>query len=203
MGWGFGSLKNNYEMGCISMMKKYSVRSLVLAFCLCFMVAMPAWAAVDSTAQIGGSTVHQMLPYPPELPSEKDTIKPYGTEPSAQGWDFAKDGIYDGRFSIYEGPIYTNKCFYIADMYWCRIACSGEDAYIPFSLCNYCVTCGRHIKTVNSYETPKTWGHSIDAIEKMYAGNSHAGHYLCPYIDKEYNGLRIGGTIYVNNKNEW
>lgn len=48
MGWGFGSLKNNYEMGCISMMKKYSVRSLVLAFCLCFMVAMPAMAAEDT-----------------------------------------------------------------------------------------------------------------------------------------------------------
>lgn len=54
MGWGFGSLKNNYEMGCISMMKKYSVRSLVLAFCLCFAIAMPAFAAAGDIAEQGG-----------------------------------------------------------------------------------------------------------------------------------------------------
>ncbi len=63
-------------------MKKFRLLGLILTLCMCFAIAMPAWAAVDSTAQIGGSTVHQMLPYPPELPSEKDTIKPYGTEPS-------------------------------------------------------------------------------------------------------------------------
>lgn len=33
------------------MMKKYSVWSLVLAFCLCFAIAMPAWAAEDTTEQ--------------------------------------------------------------------------------------------------------------------------------------------------------
>ena len=186
-------------------MKKFRLLGLILTLCMCFAIAMPAWAAVDSTAQIGGSTVHQMLPYPPELPSEKDTIKPYGTEPSAQGWDFAKDGMYRGSFRFSSGPIYTNNCFYTADMYWCKIVCSGEESNIPFYLGNYCVTCDSFIGLGNRYETPKSTWDSIEVIEKMYAGNRHAGHYLCPYIDKEHNGdyINIGGKIYVNNTNEW
>ena len=41
------------------MMKKHNVLSLVLAFCLCFMVAMPAWAAnYDEIGEFSGPKIN-------------------------------------------------------------------------------------------------------------------------------------------------
>ena len=47
---------------CFSMMKKQNVLSLVLAFCLCFMVAMPAWAA-EETEILLNDELELVIPY--------------------------------------------------------------------------------------------------------------------------------------------
>lgn len=182
-------------------MKKFRLLGLILTLCMCFAIAMPAWAAVDSTAQIGGSTVHQMLPYPPEF---EDGIDPYGAEPPTEGWDFKKEGTYYGSFWSTHTTLYTDRYFYLGTYLEMKISCTGELPNMSFGIGAKCMYCDDDLGSLGDFSTGEVGSVPVTNSVRLYGGTKHTGHYVYFYITNDQDnagGLKgkLEGSFSINS----
>ncbi len=165
-------------------MKKFRLLGLILTLCMCFAVAMPAWAADDNTAQIDGNTVHHMLPYPPSFSTP---VEPYSTSKPTVGWDFATNGTYYGDFWSTHSTLYTDCYFYLGTYLKMSFSCLGEVPYLPFRIGARCLTCDHKDLGILGSFTTGAVGEGVSDSVKLYGGKNHTGHYVYFYITNDQN----------------
>lgn len=175
-------------------MKKFRLLGLILTLCMCFAIAMPAWAADGSAAN------DDVAVYTSEADSDNNdsSIEPRSTDLPKYEWNLIGLGDYEGSFNeLRTSTMYTSRYFTPTFSYIFNVTSGAPRRSFVTGV--YCLDCGYAAQTSGSYYTPDTPYNMKHTYGDILSSSSHGTHRCAPFVRNTSNSS--GGSLIAINGN--